>query len=221
MHESTRFTRGEEIANTISHGLGAVFGLTALVLMIIFASLKGNAWHVVSMTIYGSTLLILFLSSTMNHSLRPGKTKDFFHNFDQIAIYLLIAGTYTPLALVGMKENRGWVLFGIQWGLALAGIITKSFVPNKFEKGVNYFTIISFILMGWMLLFFLVPIFREIPMPAIILIFMGGGLYTLGTVFFNMKHVRYHHLVWHIFVLGGSALHFIAIFRYLIPWETS
>jgi hemolysin III len=218
MHSSSRFTRKEEIANSISHGLGALFGLTALVLMIVFASIKGNAWHVVSLTIYGSTLFILFLSSTLNHSLKPGKAKDFFHNFDQIAIYLLIAGTYTPLALVELKMNWGWVMFGIEWGLALAGIIVKIFIPNKFEKGVNYFTIISFILMGWLLLFFLIPIFNEIPLQAIILIFIGGGLYTLGTLFFKLEKMKYHHLIWHIFVLGGSVLHFIAIFRFLIPW---
>ena len=218
MHASNRFTKGEEIANSISHGLGALFGLTALVLMIIFASIKGDAWHVVSLTIYGSTLMILFLSSTMNHSLKPGKGKDFFHNFDQIAIYLLIAGTYTPLALVSLRGDWGWVMFGLEWGLAFAGIIVKSFLPNKFEKGVNYFTMFSFIVMGWVLLFFIAPIIREMPTPAVILIFMGGGLYTLGTIFFKMEKLKYHHLVWHIFVLGASVLHFIAIFRYVIPW---
>ena len=218
MHASKRFTKEEEIANSISHGLGALFGLTALVLMIIFASIKGDAWHVVSLTIYGSTLMILFLSSTMNHSLKPGKGKDFFHNFDQIAIYLLIAGTYTPLALVSLRGDWGWVMFGLEWGLAFAGIIVKSFLPNKYEKGVNYFTMFSFILMGWMLLFFIAPIVREMPTPAVILIFMGGGLYTLGTIFFKMKKLKYHHLVWHIFVLCASVLHFIAIFKYVIPW---
>lgn len=219
MQANSRFTKSEEIANSVSHGIGAAFGLIALVLMVVFASMKGNAWHVVSLSIYGSTLLILFLSSTLNHSLKPGRGKDFFHNFDQIAIYLLIAGTYTPLALVSLKNDWGWVMFGLEWGLALTGIILKSFMPNKFEKGVNYFTMISFILMGWMLLFFLLPIFREIPSPAILLIFIGGGLYTLGTIFFKMESIKYHHLVWHIFVLGGSVLHFIAIFRFLIPWN--
>jgi len=219
MERQSRFTKKEEIANAVSHGLGALFGLTALVLMVVFASLKGNAWHVVSFSIYGSTLFILFLSSTLNHSLKPGRHKDFFHNFDQIAIYLLIAGTYTPLALVEMKGDWGWVMFGIEWGLALTGIIFKSIIPNKFEKGVNYFTMISFIVMGWLLLFFLLPFFRQLPLPAIILILTGGVCYSLGTIFFKLEKMKYHHLVWHIFVLAGSALHFIAIFRYLIPWE--
>ena len=110
-------------------------------------------------------------------------------------------------------------MFGLEWGLAFTGIIAKSFLPNKFEKGVNYFTMISFILMGWMLLFFILPLFREMPMPAIILIFIGGGLYTLGTIFFKMEKMKYHHLVWHIFVLSASVIHFIAIFRYIIPWD--
>lgn len=219
MHSSKRFTKKEELANALSHGFGAIFGLTALVLMVIFASLKGTSWHVVSLSIYGSTLFILFLSSTLNHSLKPGKTKDFFHNFDQIAIYLLIAGTYTPLALVGLRGDWGWTLFGIEWGLALTGIIIKSFLPNKFEKGVNYFTILSFILMGWLMLVFILPVFRQLPTGAIILIFAGGLFFSIGTVFFKMEKVKYHHLIWHLFVISGSILHFIAIFRYLIPWN--
>jgi hemolysin III len=219
MTKTSRFTKSEEMANSISHGFGALFGLAALVLMIIFASIKGNAWHIVSFSIYGATLFILFLSSTLNHSLKAGKAKDFFHNFDQIAIYLLIAGTYTPLALVALKNNWGWVMFGLEWGLALTGIIIKSFLPNKFEKGVNIFFIVSYIIMGWMLLFFIIPIFKEFPVPAIILIFTGGLLYTFGTFFFKMEKIPYHHLFWHLFVLGGSMLHFIAIFRFLIPWE--
>jgi hemolysin III len=219
VNERSRFTKSEELANSISHGFGALFGLTALVLMVLFATIKGNAWHVVSLSIYGATLFILFLSSTLNHSLRAGKAKDFFHNFDQIAIYLLIAGTYTPLALVSLKNDWGWVMFGLEWGLALTGIIVKSFLPNKFEKGVNIFFIASYIIMGWMLLFFIIPLFKEIPMPAVIMILSGGLLYTFGTIFFRMEKISYNHLIWHLFVLGGSILHFIAIFRYLIPWE--
>jgi hypothetical protein len=108
-------------------------------------------------------------------------------------------------------------MFGLEWGLALTGIIIKSFLPNKFEKGVNIFFIVSYIIMGWMLLFFIIPIFKEFPVPAIILIFTGGLLYTFGTFFFKMEKIPYHHLFWHLFVLGGSMLHFIAIFRFLIP----
>lgn len=218
MSKVHRFSRGEELANTISHAFGAVFGLTALVLMAVFASLKGDAWHIVSLSIYGFTLFLLFLSSTINHGLPHGRLKDFFHNFDQVAIYLLIAGTYTPVALVPMKFDWGWVMFGLQWGLALCGIVFKTLVPNKYERGVNYFTMFSFIVMGWMLLFFLIPLFRTVPKPAVILIFIGGGLYSLGTVFYRLRSVPYHHLVWHLFVLAGSILHFIAIFGYLIPW---
>jgi hemolysin III len=218
MNKIHRFSRGEELANTLSHAVGAVFGLTALVLMAVFASLKGDAWHVVSLSIYGSTLFLLFLSSTINHGLPHGRLKDFFHNFDQVAIYLLIAGTYTPIALVPMKYDWGWVMFGLQWFLALCGIVFKTLVPNKYERGVNYFTMFSFILMGWMLLFFLLPLFRTLPLPAMVLILAGGLSYSLGTIFYRMRSVPYHHLVWHIFVLAGSVAHFIAIFGYLIPW---
>lgn len=219
MQKSSRFTISEERANSLSHGFGAVFGITALVLMIIFASLKGDSWHLVSMTIYGTTMVMVFISSTLVHSVKSEKLKDFFQNFDLIAIYLLIAGTYTPLALVSLKNDWGWLLFGLEWGLALTGILVKSFIPNKYEKGVNYFTIFSYIIMGWMLLFFLLPVFRQVPFHAIVLIFIGGGLYTIGTIFYKMEKLKYHHLIWHVLVLAGSVLHFIAIFRYLIPWD--
>lgn len=219
MDSSPQYTRREEKANYLSHGFGAIFGIAALVLMIIFTSRKGNSWHIVSMTIYGTTMVLVFISSTLVHSVKPGKFKEFFNILDQIAIYLLIAGTYTPLALVSLKNDWGWLLFGLEWGLALIGILAKSLLAHRYEKSVNYFTLFSYVLMGWMLLFFLLPIFRQVPLHAIILIFIGGGLYTFGTIFYKMEKLKYHHLIWHVFVLGGSAVHFIAIFRYLIPWD--
>ncbi|MBN1119114.1 MAG: hemolysin III family protein [Bacteroidales bacterium] len=220
MKSDTRFTYGEELANTISHGVATAFAITGLVLLVVFSAKYGTGRHVLSFTIFGATLTILYLSSTINHALKHGKTKDLFHNIDQIAIFLLIAGTYTPLALVALKGDWGWTLFGLEWGLAISGIVVKLFIPNKYENGVNIFYILSYILMGWMLLFFLFPIFRNIPIMGIVFIFIGGICYTLGTIFYKLKRIPYTHLVWHLLVIAGSVCHWVAIMVYVLPLNT-
>ena len=208
-----RFSRGEEISNAISHGLGWAFSIVATVLMVITAVRNGGAVNVVSASIFGASMINLYMSSTMNHSLRLGtKAKDFFHNYDQIAIYLLIAGTYTPIALVALKGDWGWTMFGLQWGLALLGVVAKLFVPNKFEKGVNIITVSSFVLMGWMLLFFLIPIFNNITPLGVWLIFIGGMCYSFGVIFFKLEgKMKYSHLVWHLMVIGGTVCHWCVV----------
>lgn len=212
-----RFTKGEELANAISHGAGTVLAITGMIMLVVYAVKLGTPTHVVSLSIYGATLTVLYLSSTMNHSLRPGRAKEFFHNFDQVAIYLLIAGTYTPLSLIVLHGDYGWLMFGLQWGFAVAGIIAKLAFPNNFEKGVNIFFVISYIIMGWMLLFFIVPMFRHMPHAGLGYVFLGGFCYSMGTIFFKMKKLPYSHLVWHIFVIAGSILHWIAIISYVLP----
>ncbi|PLX21418.1 MAG: hemolysin D [Salinivirgaceae bacterium] len=214
-----RFSKREELANAISHGIGTALSITGLVFMVIIAVKYGTVRGVVSSSIFGATLILLYLSSTLNHSLKVGRIKDFFHNFDQVAIYLLIAGTYTPLALVALKDDWGWTMFGAQWGFALAGIIAKFFLPNKFEKGVNIFFIVSYIIMGWMLLFFLNPLFRNMPSMGMVFIFIGGFCYTFGTIFFKMEKMPYHHLIWHLFVIAGSVMHALAIMLYVLPMQ--
>lgn len=212
-----RFTKNEELANAISHGFGALLAIIGLILLVVFSTETGSTRHVVSFSIFGASMVILYLSSTLNHSLRPGKAKDFFHNFDQVAIFLLIAGTYTPLSLVALNGDWGWTMFASQWGFAIAGITTKLFIPNRFEKGVNIFFIISYIVMGWMLLLFILPIFRNIPTLGIILILIGGLCYTLGTIFFKIKNLKYAHLIWHIFVIAGTVFHWVAILWFVLP----
>lgn len=219
MSSNNRFTKGEEIAHSISHGIGAIFAIVALVLMAVFSSRYGTIWHVVSYSIYGFFLVLLYLSSTLNHSLSFGsKAKDFFHNFDQIAIFLFIAATYTPIALVVIREDWGWVMFGIEWGLALTGVVLKIFLPNKFEKGVAIFYVISYIIMGWLLLMFLIPLYKHMHPMGMVFIFIGGGCYTLGVLFFKMEKVKYSHLIWHLLVIAGSVSHWIAIFGYTLNY---
>jgi hemolysin III len=188
-----RFTVGEELANTISHGLGAVFAIVGLVLLVVYSVKLGSPRHIISFSVFGGTMTILYLSSTLNHGLPVGKAKEFFHNFDQIAIFLLIAGTYTPFALVVLKGDWGWTMFGLQWGLAIAGIVAKIFLPNRFEKGVNIFFILSYIIMGWMILFFIIPMGRHMSGTGILYILIGGICYTLGTVF--LKSSIFHILI--------------------------
>ncbi|MDY6800933.1 MAG: hemolysin III family protein [Bacteroidota bacterium] len=215
--ENQRYTKKEEIAHSISHGVVAVFAIIALVLMAVASAKHGTVWHLVSYVIYGSFLVMLYLSSTLNHLLPLGsKAKDFFHNFDQLAIFLFIAATYTPIALVVIRNDWGWVMFGIEWGLALTGVILKIFIPNKFEKGVNLFYVISYVIMGWLLLLFLIPIYNNMHPMGIAFIFIGGGCYTLGVVFFKLEKIKYSHLIWHLLVIAGSVCHWIAIFAFTL-----
>lgn len=219
MGKDARFTHQEELANSISHSIGIVFGIVALILMLVTTYRhNGEAVDFISASIFGAGLIILFLSSTLNHSLPANtKLKDFFHNFDQIAIYFLIAGTYTPLALVALKNNQGWSMFGIEWGFAFLGIISKLFLPNKFEKGVNLFVIFSYLILGWLLLFYIPQFIANISPTGLVLIFTGGGFYTFGILFFLLeKKMNYSHLVWHIFVLIGAVCHWIAVWRFVL-----
>ncbi|MGF7140181.1 PAQR family membrane homeostasis protein TrhA [Roseimarinus sediminis] len=216
MDSKPRFSKGEELANAISHGIGLVLAIAATVIIIVVAVQNSDPWQIVSSSVFGATLVLLYFSSTMNHSLAHGKAKDFFHNFDQIAIYLLIAGTYTPIALTIMRHDQGWLMFGIEWGLALAGLLVKAFIPNKFEKGVNAFIIISYVLMGWLLLLFINPLFNNLSTFGLVMIFAGGLFYSLGIFFFKMKKLKYAHLIWHLMVIGGSVCHYLVVLTYML-----
>ena len=212
-----RFSHSEELANALSHLTGAVLSAAGLVLMVVYSTLNGNAWHVVSTSIFGGSMLILYTSSTFNHWLKPGRGKEFFFNFDQVAIFLLIAGTYTPLTLVLIRSGLGWTIFGLEWGLAIFGISIKLMRPTAFESGVNYFFIFLYALMGWMLLIGIGSIARAISPKGLAWIFIGGACYTLGILFYKKIQFPYHHLVWHLFVIAGSISHFFAIFYHIIP----
>lgn len=212
-----RFTPQEEKANAISHAVGTLLAIVGFVILLIVASETDSARHVVSVTVFGVSMVILYLSSTLNHALPEGKAKEFFHNFDQIAIFILIAGTYTPLSLIGIYGDWGLTMFICQWFFAFTGIIAKLFLPNRFEKGVHLFFILSYIIMGWMLLFFILPILRNIPIQGVVLILIGGFCYTIGTVFFKLKNLPFAHLIWHVFVVLGTFFHWLAIVNYVLP----
>ncbi|SHH45847.1 PAQR family membrane homeostasis protein TrhA [Thermosipho atlanticus] len=199
------FQTTEEIANAITHGLGAALSICAIVLLIIFS--HGNPVKLVSTIIYSTTLFILYISSTLYHSITHKKTKYVFEIFDHASIYLLIAGTYTPFSLITLKGTLGWVIFSVVWILAILGIIYKIFFVKKFV----IFSTLLYIAMGWLIIFALKPLSQNLNSKGMIFLFAGGILYTLGTIFYIWRKLPYHHAIWHIFVLGGSILHFFAI----------
>ncbi|PGR84080.1 PAQR family membrane homeostasis protein TrhA [Priestia megaterium] len=207
------FTRGEEIANAITHGVGAVLSIVGLTLLIVLSSLEGTPWHVISFTIYGVTMLLLYVSSTLVHSFPEGKVKDLFEIFDHSSIYLFIAGTYTPFLFIAVKGTTGWTLFGIVWGIALAGIVFKAFFVKKFL----FISTILYVFMGWMIVFAWDSLTQNIAHQGIVLLVVGGVLYTIGAVFYVWRGFRFHHMIWHLFVLGGTVLHFLAIILYVLP----
>ena len=211
-----RFTFGEELANAISHLAGAVLSLVAYAFMLAYALQHGTIWHIVGVTVFAFSLIFLYVSSTLNHWLPDGKGKQVFYTIDQIAIYLLIAGTYTPMALIAFRDTVGWYYMGIEWGIALAGIVFKIVQKRNFVKSVDSFTIISYVVMG-LLIVVNIPLAIEVLSLAGFLFIMGGGVfYISGILFYRWTSLPYSHLVWHIFVILGSAMHFIAIYFYAI-----
>lgn len=198
---------GEEIFNSITHGVGTLLSIAALVLLVVFASIKGNAWHVVSFSIFGASLVLLYLSSTLYHSFTREKIKNLFVRFDHAAIFLLIAGTYTPFVLTTIQGSLGWSLFGIIWGLAVAGIIIRSIYLTRFRK----LMVGIYVAMGWMFLIAIVPMVKNLPASSITFLFIGAGLYSVGVIFYAWRNLKYGHGIWHLFVLGGSIMHFFSV----------
>jgi hemolysin III len=212
-NENYKQTLGEEIANAITHGIGALLSIAGLVILVVFASIKGNAWHIVSFSIFGTCLVLLYTASTLYHSFRSARVKKVFRVMDHAAIFLLIAGTYTPFTLTLLRGAWGWTLFGLVWGLGLAGIVFKVFFVNKF----NVLSTIIYLLMGWMIIIAANPLMASVPTGGLYLLAAGGAAYSLGTIFYLWEKLPYSHMVWHLFVLGGSICHFFAVLLYTLP----
>jgi len=204
-------TLGEEIANSITHGIGAGLSIAALVILVVLASRRGDAWRIVSFSIYGATLILLYLSSTLYHSFVNPKIKNIFRILDHSAIYLLIAGTYTPVTLTLMRGAWGWTLFGLAWAIAIGGIIITALLLDKLKA----LLVLSYVVMGLLVVIAIKPIIQMVPRGMIIWLFIGGACYILGIIFYLWKRLPYHHPIWHIFVLGGSISHFFGILFYL------
>lgn len=208
----THFHLGDILANAITHGVGAVVAIAGAAYLIL-ASTRGSTWVVVSCSIFAGTLVLVYLCSTLYHSLVRTRARHVFHVLDHGAIYLLIAGTYTPFTLVSLRGPVGWTLFGIVWALAIAGIIFKSFAVGRFAAASTA----VYLFQGWIVVFAARPLMHAISPQGLAWLGAGGLAYTFGIVFFALDRVRYFHAAWHLFVLAGSIAHYFAILFYVVP----
>ena len=205
-------SKGEEIANSVSHGLGFVLAVAGAPLLIATAIRRGTLADVVAVSVFAASMALLYLSSTIYHALPPGRTKNAFHVLDHAAIYLLIAGTYTPFTLGVLKGGWGWTLFGLVWGLAALGVLLKVFAGIRWH-GISTAVYVG---MGWLIIIAAKPLWNSLPLAGLIWLFGGGVAYTSGVYFYLKKNMRYGHLVWHLFVVAGTGCHFVAILHYAI-----
>lgn len=204
---TTLNTTYEETANTLTHGLGAVLSLIAGIALIVLAALNGNPYQIVSAAVYSISLVLLYTASTLYHNARSGRVKRRLEIFDHCAIFVLIAGTYTPFTLVTLNGPLGWSLFGVVWGLASLGILFKLIFATRFQ----IVSTLAYIAMGWLVVVAAGPMVNALSGTAIALLVAGGLAYTLGTLFYHNRRIPYSHAIWHLFVLAGSAFHFLAV----------
>jgi len=207
------YSANEEKFNVISHGIGFLLSLSALTLLVVFASLKGNAWHIVSFSIYGSSMVTLYLASTLFHWSKKQAVRNILNVFDHASIYLLIAGTYTPFLLVTLRGPWGWSLFGIIWGLALIGIVLKLFFTGRY----NVISAIAYVIMGWIILIAFKPLIYNLETGGLWWLIAGGLSYSIGVIFYLLNKMTFNHAIFHLFVLAGSICHFISVFWYVLP----
>ncbi|MEN8242880.1 MAG: hemolysin III family protein [Chloroflexota bacterium] len=204
--------RGEAIANSLTHGFGAALSILGLIFLIIRAVNFGTVWHLVSFSIYGVSLILLYLASTVYHSIPTNKPLNLvFQRLDHAAIYLLIAGTYTPFMLTNLRGPLGWSILGIVWGIALIGLVLKIGFPNRFKSP----TVVLYVLMGWLFVVAFRDAVTQIEVLSLSLLFIGGVLYTSGILFYAWEKLPYSHAIWHLFVLGGSITHFFSVMNIL------
>lgn len=211
-HETTPVVVREEIANSVTHGLGLLAGIAGTVVLVALAAERGETWQVVSAAVYGTTLVALYGASTLYHALKGTKVRETLRLLDHCAIYLLIAGTYTPIALVGIPGGWGWAIFGSVWALATAGIAFKIFSGGRFSP----ISTGAYVAMGWLCIVAIKPIFEALPTGALVWLLAGGLAYTAGMIFYHSKRVPYSHAVWHLFVVAGSVCHYLAIALYVL-----
>ncbi|NNE31108.1 MAG: hemolysin III family protein [Winogradskyella sp.] len=201
----------EEQLNAWTHGIGAVFGILALVLLLMYSD-STKPWNLFSVVVYGVSIIILFLASTFYHAVSSKKRKHYFRIIDHISIYFLIAGTYSPVLLISLSDSLGWTLFYVVWGIAGIGVILKLFFTGRFEV----FSTLLYLFMGWLIVFDFDNLSQVIGANGIFWLMAGGAFYTIGIVFYAVQRLPYNHVIWHLFVLGGAICHFLMIFKYVI-----
>lgn len=202
-----RYTLGEEIFNSVTHGVGGLLSIAGTAVLIVFAAIHGGAWEVVSCAIFGFSLILLYTMSTLYHALTGRRAKSFFRIMDHDTIFLLIAGTYTPITLIPLRGAVGWVLFGVIWGAAVLGIVMNSIDLEKFRKP----SIVCYALMGWAVIFAVKPMIQHCSALSLWFLLIGGLCYTGGIAFYIMKSKKYFHSIWHIFTVAGSVFHYFSV----------
>jgi hemolysin III len=212
-HDLPEYSLGEEIFHGVTHGVGVVLSIAGLAVLVAFASLRGTATHVLGCSVFGACLVLLYTASTLYHSIPSRQAKRVLQVLDHSGIYLLIAGTYTPFALVTLGGALGWSLFGVLWTLAVAGIVTRAALPRVARR----FSLVLYLAMGWAALPVAGPLFSGLGAGGVLLVVLGGLAYTGGVVFYGLQRLPYNHAVWHLLVLAGSALHFFGVLLYVIP----
>ncbi|GAB4477365.1 MAG: hemolysin III family protein [Anaerolineales bacterium] len=213
MSDFPYYTRGEEIANSITHGIGVALSIAGLAVLTAFATLLGNIWHIVSVSIYGATQILLYTASTLYHSIPIPQAKRVLRRLDHTAIFLLIAGTYTPFTLVNLRGLWGWTLLITVWCLAILGILLQGFLLR--QKSV--WNALIYVAMGWVVIVGVKPLLNSVPVGGLLLLLGGGLAYSGGAIFYVWKRLPYNHAIWHLFVLLGSILHYFAVLFYVIP----
>lgn len=206
-------SKAEEIANCITHGIGLILSICGLSVLVTLACIKGDGSHIVSCAVFGGTLVLLYGASTLYHAFKHSRANRILKTLDHSCIYLLIAGTYTPFVLVTLSGTLGWTLLAIVWGMALFGIFFKVFFVYRFQ----IFSTILYLIMGWLAIVAIKPLVNSLPSGGIWLIAAGGLLYSAGVIFYIWKRLPFNHSIWHLFVLGGSTCHFLAVLLYVIP----
>ncbi len=202
-----------ETLNCLTHALGLALSISAVPLLIVLAAVRGTAWHMVGVSVYGATLIALYAASTTYHACRAERLRKVFRVLDHSSIYLLIAGTYTPFALVTLRGPWGWTLLGLVWGIAIFGITWKIIAASRFPA----VSIVSYLVMGWLAVIAIKPLIAAVQLSGILWLLAGGLAYTLGTIFLGWKKLPYHHAVWHVMVVAGSVCHYLAIAKYVLP----
>jgi hemolysin III len=203
---------GEEIASSVTHGVGGLLAIAGLAVLVTFAAIRGSAWHVVGCSIFGATMVLLYTSSTLYHAIRAPRAKQVLRRLDHAGIFLLIAGTYTPFTLVSLRGPWGWSLLGVIWGLAVLGILLQSG-----SRRHPVLSVALYVAMGWTVLIAIRPLLSSLPRGGLVLLVLGGLAYTAGIAFYAWRRLPFNHSIWHGFVLAGTVLHFFAVLRYVIP----
>ncbi len=207
------YTQKEELANGLTHAVATILSIGGLVLMVFFSFRYGDTYDIVSSLIYGSALIILYLTSTLYHLVSSRSLKHIFQKIDHAMIYFLIAGTYTPFTLVTLRGPWGWSLFGTVWGIALIGMLIELFLPKR----IRWLSLTLYLGLGWMIVIAARPLIANLETGGLFLLVAGGLAYSFGVVFYVWKSLSFHHAVWHLFVMAGSLFHFLAVFFYVIP----